>query len=106
MFSRHSKANVCPKPTKFRSYAVTNHHSIRLTLLSIRQDWINTTICYDDGWRTNPDPYERYSIRATGEMLNEAFYHARKALEKGNVEAHLIKGWFYEKGEVVQQDFV
>lgn len=51
------------------------------------------------------DPYERYGMRATGDMLNEAFYYASKALEKGNVEAHLIVGWFYEKGEVVQQDF-
>lgn len=51
------------------------------------------------------DPYERFGIRATDEMLNEAFYYAGKALEKGNVEAHLIVGWFYEKGEVVPQDF-
>ncbi len=51
------------------------------------------------------DPYERYGLRTTGDMLNEAFYYASKALEKGNVEAHLIVGWFYEKGEVVQQDF-
>lgn len=51
------------------------------------------------------DPYERYGIRPTGDMLNEAFYYAGKALEKGNVEAHLIVGWFYEKGEVVPKDF-
>ncbi len=51
------------------------------------------------------DPYERFGIRATGDMLNEAFYYAGKAVEKGNVEAHLIIGWFYEKGEVVPQDF-
>ena len=94
---------------------------------------INAAICYDDGLGTNPDPYaachwykeylnfepeddfvmlrialcladpyERFGIRTTGEMLNEAFYYA---LEKGNVEAHLIVGWFYEKGEVVPQDF-
>lgn len=51
------------------------------------------------------DPYQRYGIRSTGEMLNEAYFYASKALEKGNVEAHLIVGWFYEKGEVVPQDF-
>jgi FOG: TPR repeat, SEL1 subfamily len=51
------------------------------------------------------DPYERYVIRATGDALNEAFYYASKAVEKGNVEAHLIVGWFYEKGEIVPQDF-
>ena len=51
------------------------------------------------------DPYERFGFIATGEMLNEAFYYAGKAVEKGNVEAHLIIGWFYEKGEVVNRDF-
>ena len=51
------------------------------------------------------DPYERYGFRTTGERLNEAFYYAGKALEMGNIEAHLIVGWFYEKGEVVQQNF-
>ncbi len=51
------------------------------------------------------DPYERYGIIPTGEMLNEAYFYASKALEKGNVEAHLIVGWFYEKGEVVTKDF-
>lgn len=51
------------------------------------------------------DPYERYGLRTTDEMLKEAFYYASKALEKGNVEAHLIVGWFYEKGEIVQRDF-
>lgn len=51
------------------------------------------------------DPYERFGIRPTKDMLNEAFYYAREALEKGNIEAQLIVGWFYEKGEVVPQDF-
>ena len=51
------------------------------------------------------DPYERFNLRPTGEMLNEAFYYISKAVEKGNIEAHLIAGWFYEKGEVVPQDF-
>lgn len=51
------------------------------------------------------DPYERFGIRPTGDMLNEAFYYASKAVEKGNVEAHLIVGWFYEKGEVVPCDY-
>ncbi len=51
------------------------------------------------------DPYERYGVNATDEMLNEAFYYTSKAVEKGNVEAHLIIGWFYERGKVVQQDF-
>lgn len=51
------------------------------------------------------DPYERFGIRATGEMLQEAFYYASKAVEKGNVEAHLIVGWFYEKGEIVSRDY-
>lgn len=51
------------------------------------------------------DPYGYFGIRTTGEMLNEAFYYAGKAVEKGNVEAHTIIGLFYEKGEIVQQDF-
>ena len=51
------------------------------------------------------DPYQQYGIQTTGEMLNEAFYYAGQALERGNVEAHLIIGWFYERGEVVPQDF-
>lgn len=51
------------------------------------------------------DPYGRFGIHVSGEMLNEAFYYAGKAVEKGNVEAHLIVGWFYEKGDVVPQDF-
>lgn len=51
------------------------------------------------------DPYERFGIRPTGDMLNEAFFYAGKAVEKGNVEAHLIVGWFYEKGEVVPCDY-
>lgn len=51
------------------------------------------------------DPYERFGIRPTYEMLQEAYYYASKALEKGNVEAHLIVGWFYEKGEVVPKNF-
>jgi len=51
------------------------------------------------------DPYERFGIRPTGDMLNEAFYYASKAVEKGNVEAHLIVGWFYERGEVVPCDY-
>ena len=51
------------------------------------------------------DPYEIFGIRPTGDMLNEAFYYAGKAVEKGNVEAHLIVGWFYERGEVVPCDY-
>lgn len=51
------------------------------------------------------DPYERYGIRATDEMLTEAFYYAGKSVEHGNVEAHMIVGWFYEMGKAVQQDF-
>ena len=51
------------------------------------------------------DPYERYGIRPTGDMLNEAFFYAGKSVEKGNVEAHLIVGWFYERGEVVPCDY-
>lgn len=51
------------------------------------------------------DPYERFHIRPTNEMLREAFSYANKAMEKGDIEAYLIVGWFYEKGEVVRQDF-
>lgn len=51
------------------------------------------------------DPYECFGIRPTGDMLNEAFFYAGKAVEKGNVEAHLIVGWFYERGEVVPRDY-
>ena len=51
------------------------------------------------------DPYERFNRRPTGDMLNEAFFYVSKAVEKGNVEAHLIVGWFYERGEVVPCDY-
>lgn len=51
------------------------------------------------------DPYERFNNRPTGDMLNEAFFYVSKAVEKGNVEAHLIAGWFYERGEVVPCDY-
>lgn len=51
------------------------------------------------------DPYESFGICPTKDMLNEAFYYAGKAVEKGNVEAHLIVGWFYERGEVVPCDY-
>ena len=51
------------------------------------------------------DPGERFRNRPTGEMLNEAFYYASKAVEAGDVEAHFVIGWFYEKGEIVQQNY-
>lgn len=51
------------------------------------------------------DPYGRFGFNATEDMLNEAFHFASKSLELGNVEAHLIIGWFYEKGDIVPQDF-
>jgi len=51
------------------------------------------------------DPYESYGVHPTEDMLNEAFYYAGRAVEKGNIEAHLIVGWFYERGEVVPCDY-
>ena len=51
------------------------------------------------------DPYELYGIVPSQDMLQEAFYYCGKAVEKGNIEAHLICAWFYEEGKVVPQDF-
>lgn len=51
------------------------------------------------------DPYEMYGIVPSHDMLQEAYYYCCKAVEKGNVEAHLICGWFYEMGKVVPQDY-
>lgn len=92
-------------------------------------------ICYDDGLGVSPDPgaachwYREYlnyypdndkimlrlaiclanpfdeTRRPNGAMLNEAFYYASKAVEKGNVNAHVIVAWFYEQGEIVELDY-
>lgn len=51
------------------------------------------------------DPFGEFGTTATYEMLKEAFYYAAKAVEKGNILAHIIIGWFYEKGEIVPKDF-
>ena len=51
------------------------------------------------------DPYGSYDIDSSIEKLNEAFDYANKSMKLGNPEACLIVGWFYEKGEIVQQDF-
>lgn len=51
------------------------------------------------------DPYEEFGVHPTTDMLNEAFFYTSKAVEMGNVEAHILACWFYEKGEVVPKDF-
>jgi|GEM_PF-1000083 len=51
------------------------------------------------------DPYEVYGIIPTQDMLKEAYDWICKAVEKGNVKAHIIIAWFYEFGKVVRQDF-
>lgn len=51
------------------------------------------------------DPFQVYGIFPTNDDLQEAYYYASQAVEKGNVDAHIIIGWFYEMGNIVPQDF-
>ncbi len=51
------------------------------------------------------DPFVYFNIIPTREMLKEAFEWASKAVELGHIGAHLIIAWFYEKGDIVRQDF-
>lgn len=51
------------------------------------------------------DPFQVYGISPTNEDLREAYYYASQSVERGEVDAHILIGWFYEMGQVVPQDF-
>lgn len=51
------------------------------------------------------DIFGNFNVIPTREMLEEAFDWASKAVERGHVEAHAVIAWFYERGDIVRQDF-
>lgn len=51
------------------------------------------------------DPFEVFHIHPTQEMLEEAYSCACRGAEKGDLDCHMLVGWFYEMGYVVRQDY-
>lgn len=51
------------------------------------------------------DPFEEKNVHPTHEMLEEAYSYACKGVELGDLDCHIMVGWFYEQGEVVRQDY-
>lgn len=50
------------------------------------------------------DPFEDFNLHPDYAMLEEAYSWACKGVEKGDLDCHMLVGWFYEMGNVVNQD--
>ena len=51
------------------------------------------------------DPFEAFNLHPDSGMLEEAYFWACKGVEKGNLDCHMLIAWFYEMGNVVNQDY-
>lgn len=51
------------------------------------------------------DPFEDFNIFPSEDMLEEAYGWACKGVELGDLDCHMMVGWFYEEGKVVHQDY-
>lgn len=51
------------------------------------------------------DPFEDFNLHPDDLMLEEAYSWARKGVEKGNLDCHMLVAWFYEMGNIVNQDY-
>lgn len=51
------------------------------------------------------DPFEVFNIHPSYEMLEEAYSCACKGVEKGDLDCHMLVAWFYEMGNVVEQNY-
>lgn len=51
------------------------------------------------------DPFEDFDLHPDSAMLEEAYSWACKGVEKGDLDCHMLVGWFYETGNVVNQDY-
>lgn len=62
------------------------------------QNMYNLAVCL-------ADPFEDFGISPSLDMYEEAYSWTCKAVELGNVDAHIMAAWFYETGTVVPQDY-
>lgn len=51
------------------------------------------------------DPFEEFNLHPGYGMLEEAYFWACKGVEKGDLDCHMLVAWFYEMGNVVNQDY-
>lgn len=51
------------------------------------------------------DPFEDFNLHPDYGMLEEAYSWACKGVEKGDLDCHMLIAWFYEMGNVVNQDY-
>lgn len=51
------------------------------------------------------DPFEDFNLHPDYGMLEEAYSWACKGVEKGDLDCHMMVAWFYEMGNVVNQDY-
>lgn len=51
------------------------------------------------------DPFEDFNLHPDYSMLEEAYSWACKGVEKGDLDCHMLVAWFYEMGNVVDQDY-
>lgn len=51
------------------------------------------------------DPFEDFNLRPDYGMLEEAYSWACKGVEKGDLDCHMLIAWFYEMGNVVDQNY-
>ena len=51
------------------------------------------------------DPFEEFNLHPGYGMLEEAYFWAFKGVEKGDLDCHMLVAWFYEMGNVVNQDY-
>lgn len=51
------------------------------------------------------DPFEDFNLHPDYGMLEEAYSWTCKGVEKGDLDCHMLIAWFYEMGNVVNQDY-
>lgn len=50
------------------------------------------------------DPFEEFNLHPDYTMLEEAYSWVCQGVEKGDLDCHMLISWFYEMGNVVNQD--